>query len=135
MSLSRQASQLISHSTRSLLSRTPLSLSLRHASTALPSNAVPLDEKLVRLARQTLSKAAENNASNAESSKTGASGDAESAKKKKRLETIRDALKEWQATTDVGSLLFWPFPHVLEKYRFWNTDSSVVIACTATKEP
>jgi hypothetical protein len=55
---------------------------------------VALDEQLVRLARQTLSQAAEsNNASNI--------NDGEAAKKNKQLETLRDAMRNWQNTFDV----------------------------------
>lgn len=64
----------------------------RHASSSsTAANDVPLDEKLVRLARQTLSKAAEDNAA------ATASGNAiEAAKRTKQLEGLREALKTWQ---------------------------------------
>lgn len=109
--MQRQASQLLlstaSRSLRYSLKRSRHSL--RYASTALPSSSVPLDEKLVRLARQTLSKAAaelNNNSANGDSNNNN---DAETAKKKKHIETLREALKEWQAITDVSSGFFFFF--------------------------
>lgn len=120
MSIQRQASQLLSSTaSRSLrYSHRQSRHSLRYASTALPSSSVPLDEKLVRLARQTLSKAAaelNNNSANGDSNNNN---DAETAKKKKHIETLREALKDWQATTDVSAGFFFFFTHYS---RAWDT--------------
>lgn len=76
---------------------------LRHASTALPSSAVAIDEKLVRLARQTLSKAATASSSDTSNSSL-VINDIDAAKRTKQLETLRDALKDWQTTFDVSVL-------------------------------
>lgn len=104
MSIPRHAGKLLSTATRSFKSHS-LSIRSRYASTALPSSAISIDEKLVRLARQTLSKAAEaGGPSNGESSNDG-----EAAKKKKSLETLRDALRNWQETSDVGCSNFFEF--------------------------
>lgn len=68
---------------------------LRHASTALPSSAANLDDKLVKLARQTLSKAA------TAASDPSNANDYESAKRLKQLEGVREALQAWQKQADV----------------------------------
>lgn len=103
MTISRHASTLISSSTRSLKLQVPcLWNRIRCASTALPSSTASIDEKLVRLARQTLSKGAEGaNLNNGD----GSSNDGEAAKKKKALETLRDALRNWQETSDVRACM------------------------------
>lgn len=88
----------------------------RHASTSLPSAgagaAAALEEKLVRLARQTLSKAATATAAGAGASDPSTEGhsvnDVEAAKRTKQLEGLRDALREWQETHDVGPALRFP---------------------------
>ena len=69
----------------------------RYASTALPSSSANLDEKLVKLARQTLSKAAASAAANA----PGNANDYEHAKRLKQLEGVREALAAWQKQADV----------------------------------
>lgn len=114
MSIHRPASQLLlSTASRSIrYSHKQSRHSVRYASTALPSSSVPLDEKLVRLARQTLSKAAaESNSSNNANGESNSHNDAETARKKKHIETLREALKEWQATTDVSTSFFFFFTH------------------------
>jgi hypothetical protein len=73
----------------------PHSATYRHASTALPSSAANLDEKLVKLARQTLSKAA------AAASDASSLNDYEYAKRLKQLEGVRESLQAWQKQADV----------------------------------
>lgn len=102
MTISRHASKLVTTSTRSLNGIKTLNAK-RYASTALPSNTISIDEKLVRLARQTLSKAAANaeNGTLSNNESSSSNNDGEAAKKKKNLETLRDALRNWQEVTDV----------------------------------